>query len=802
MIRALSLDELQDVLGDTAETGLGAIDTERGCLPLTDLDVDVQIEGLLAHTRLHQRFANVFADPLEATYIFPLPPRAAVIGFRLTVNGRIVEGRIDERGKARQDYAAAIAAGKSAAIAEEERPNVFTLRVGNIPAHSTAEVELTMIAPLAVDSLEATYRFPLVVAPRYCPGQPYTGKQVGDGVAPDTSLVPDASRISPPVLLPGFKSPVRLGIRVAISSSALGPRQNAAPAHSLGCSLPATEALDERGLLLVTLAPGQRLDRDFVLRWNIGAETATVASLMIEPDADRPQGLGHGGKAVAGDGTFALVVVPPEQSTQPRVPSDVLFLIDRSGSMGGWKMVAARRAVARMIDTLKATDRVALAAFDNTVEHVSETLTLSSATDRHRWELLEWLAKVSSRGGTELSAALAAGLNVFDVQTTQAKSRQDNVPVREQIAVIVTDGQVGDEDRVLQRLAKKLGGVRLYVVGIDSAVNDGLLERMAQTSGGWAELVESEDRLDEVMDRIQSRIRSPLVSDIKLTGQGISILPDSIVPAKMPVLVPGLPIVVRGRYRGTADGTVTVKGKDASGAVWKTTATVTPATVTGLGSLWARGQLRQLEDQYAVPNGATSSEPLERKIVAISTAFGVLCRFTALVAIDPHAPERTSKPVTLRRILQPVEYRRASAAMQAGRLFCMRTASAPEMFGPIGETMMSPPEQPDLATVRRGVEKFLKTFLPLSGDLNDLPPDAISTILRLLPRLFKELAAAGAPPEMVEKLGAAYARLFAWPGERVALQMLVDSLKEVAEIPAAADRWWTRRPDEGDAITP
>ena len=203
-----------------------------------------------------------------------------------------------------------------------------------------------------------------------------------------------------------------------------------------------------------------------------------------------------------------------------------------------------------------------------------------------------------------------------------------------------------------------------------------------------------------------------------------------------------------------------------------------------------------------MPNGATSSEPLERKIVAISTAFGVLCRFTALVAIDPHAPERTSKPVTLRRILQPVEYRRASAAMQAGRLFCMRTASAPEMFGPIGETMMSPPEQPDLATVRRGVEKFLKTFLPLSGDLNDLPPDAISTILRLLPRLFKELAAAGAPPEMVEKLGAAYARLFAWPGERVALQMLVDSLKEVAEIPAAADRWWTRRPDEGDAITP
>jgi Ca-activated chloride channel family protein len=396
MIRVLTADELKDLAGDRVEAGFGSIETTQGCLPLTALDVDVQIEGLAAETTLRQQFRNVFAEPLEATYIFPLPPRAAVTGFRMTVNDTVVEGRVDERGKAREDYDTAIAEGRTASIAEQERADVFTLRVGNIPPKSTARIELILVAPVAIDSLEATYRFPLVVAPRYCPGVAVDGDSVGDGIVADTDLVPDASRISPPVLLPGFKSPVKLGIKVRIAAGAMAAVQNRI-AGSLGCTLPATEARDADGDMIVTVVPEQRLDRDFILRWGIAAETVATTTLLVEPDDVRPAGLGTGKPAeeAPGDGTFSLVIVPPAQVADVKQsPRDVVFMLDRSGSMSGWKMVAARRAVARMVDTLTGEDRVTVMAFDNSVEHCGETANLALATDRHRWSVLEWLGSI------------------------------------------------------------------------------------------------------------------------------------------------------------------------------------------------------------------------------------------------------------------------------------------------------------------------------------------------------------------------------------------------------------------------
>jgi Ca-activated chloride channel family protein len=92
MIRVLTADELKNVVGDPSSAGFGAIETAQGCLPLTALDVDVQIEGLAAKTTVRQQFRNRFNEPLEATYVFPLPPRAAVTGFRMTVNDQVVEG--------------------------------------------------------------------------------------------------------------------------------------------------------------------------------------------------------------------------------------------------------------------------------------------------------------------------------------------------------------------------------------------------------------------------------------------------------------------------------------------------------------------------------------------------------------------------------------------------------------------------------------------------------------------------------------------------------------------------------------
>src|SRR5262245_19247459 len=114
------------------EAGLGALRTERGNLPLFRLDVRATLTGLVARTQVTQGFRNPFDEALEATYVFPLPDRAAVTGVRMTAADRVIDAVLQEREAARQTYDQAIAAGQRASIAEEERPDVFTLRVGNI----------------------------------------------------------------------------------------------------------------------------------------------------------------------------------------------------------------------------------------------------------------------------------------------------------------------------------------------------------------------------------------------------------------------------------------------------------------------------------------------------------------------------------------------------------------------------------------------------------------------------------------------------------------------------------------------
>src|SRR3954451_20774989 len=128
----LDLAPLNEPIESTVDAGLGALGTERGNLPLHSIEAAVTITGLVSRIELTQGFHNPHDVPLEATYIFPLPDRAAVTALRMTADGRVVDAALKERAAARAEYDQAMAAGKRAAIAEQERPDVFTMRVGNI----------------------------------------------------------------------------------------------------------------------------------------------------------------------------------------------------------------------------------------------------------------------------------------------------------------------------------------------------------------------------------------------------------------------------------------------------------------------------------------------------------------------------------------------------------------------------------------------------------------------------------------------------------------------------------------------
>jgi Ca-activated chloride channel family protein len=657
MTRALPLLDAPPALSDDA--GIGALETSRGCLPLVALEVRGRIAALLGHTSVRQTFRNPFNEPLEATYIFPLPDRAAVTRFRMTVAGRVIEGELKERGKAREEYEQAIEQGHRAAIAEEERSGVFTLRVGNIAPREEAVVELEMVGPLEVSDDEATYRFPLVVAPRYTPGTPLEGDNVGDGWAADTDQVPDASRITPPVLLPGFPNPVRLSLEVELDPAGLGD-------GLAGVRSSLHTVIEEQGPpWKVRLQSGERLNRDFILRFPV-AKKSVQTSLQCSPASkDKP-------------GVFALTLTPPAMSVLNPKPREVVFVLDRSGSMGGWKMVAARRALGRMVDTLLEQDRFTVIAFDDQIETPDsapkssgrgkrrrEELSLMSGSNRNRWRVLEWLGKIEARGGTEMGPALERAMKYLSPASPQA----------DRVLVVVTDGQVTGEDALLASLQSAAGAMpQIFTLGIDQAVNAGFLRRLAGLGGGVCDLVESEDRLDDALERVHRLIGQPVLTDVRLELLDFDGVSDSLSPARTAGLFADRPLMIFGRHLSEKPGVrLRVHAVDAHGKPWSTDIAAQAGPADVLINLWGRAKVRELEDEYAA-KGARN-ENLADRIVKVSLESGVLSRFTAYVAVD--RSEMVNAGGEQHKIIQPVE---VPAGWDDDATLAMSVRAAPVMM--------------------------------------------------------------------------------------------------------------------------
>jgi Ca-activated chloride channel family protein len=592
--------------------------SERGALPLRAVSVKAHVAGATARVQVEQTYESPYDEPVEVSYVFPLPDAAAVTRCELRVGGRVVEAKLKERGEAREAYAEAVAQGKRAALAEQERQGVFTVTLGNLQPRERATVRFELCFPLPREDGRHTLRFPLVVGERYTAGAAPEGLQTGHGVHRDTDAVPDASRVSPPRLAEGAERP-DLAIEVVLEHGELGITQLESSLHAVTTTRTETQTT-------VRLVAGQALDRDFVLRFRLGDDQLRT-QLCLAPDD-------------AGDeGTFQLTVLPPAAPVRAR-PRDVVVLLDRSGSMSGWKIVAARRALARLLDGLDAQDRLAAYAFGSQLIASAELAhdRLHAATARTRARAADFLTGVQADGGTELLQALE--------QATQLLAVDD--PTRDRWLVLVTDGQVSGEDELVARVAQA-PGVRVLALGIDDAVNGALLKRLARSTGGRLELVQKEAELEDALDRLHLLLGSPALERVTVRGEGgLELVPGTRVPPGLLHAFPGVPLVVRGRYRG-GQGAVQVQGQGRA-EPFSRQVRGRVESLPSLRACWAREQLLALEDQFAA--GQSGRDALIEEMVATSLKFGVLCRFTAFVAVDDAAP---AVDVAERHVQQPVE---------------------------------------------------------------------------------------------------------------------------------------------------
>jgi Ca-activated chloride channel family protein len=644
---------LKPTIAEDRTRALGSLhvtkDDRRARLPLAGVRFSARVADRVAHVTMEQKFHNPFTEALEATYIFPMSGGSAVSAFELKVGKRTIKGIVKERGEARATYQKAIEDGKRAALLEQDRDDVFTVQVGNLPPGEEVTVRIVTSEKLPFfDDGTTELRLPLVVAPRYIPGSPLPQNPVGDGIEWDTDQVPDASRISPPRLAKGFDPKVGLQIEVELADGG--------DLSDLACSQHAIKM--SSGKIALT-KQDELLDRDFILRWKLSGEKVRTTLLTTK------------------NGTGMLSILPPKREGFLGLARDVVFVLDRSGSMGGVKMTSAARACSLLLSTLGPRDRFAITAFDDRAEWFSDGK-FTTADEAGLAAGEKFLRTIDARGGTELDPAMKETLDLIN----RRKEDEGRVPV----VVILTDGQVGNESAVFARLQKEGGDTRVFTVGIDTAVNAAFLQRVASLGGGTCTCVVPGEGLEDALRGIGREIGAPLVVDVKIDGV------EDLAPSRVPDLFAGRAATVFFRIK--KGKSVTVTGTYSDGKAFKETVKARAIELPAIDHLWARARVTDLEDRFRLETG--EQDKIRKEILLLAIDHTLLTRFTSFVVVDDS--EIVNKDGAGHKVVQPV-HMPAQWDMQMEAEKCEASYDASMCFGQgapggIHASMVPPPPPP------------------------------------------------------------------------------------------------------------
>jgi Ca-activated chloride channel family protein len=457
----------------------------------------------------------------------------------------------------------------------------------------------------------------MVVGPRYIPGRP-VGRQAG-GWSPDTTRVPDASRITPPVAKPGTRAGHDISVEVSLDAGL--------PVNELTCP---SHAVDVRrtgpGQATVGLRDAAVIpNKDFILNYDVAGGKIEDAILV------------HRGEK---GGFFTLILQPPDHVSLPDLtPKELVFVLDTSGSMSGFPIEKAKETMRLALASLNPGDTFNLITFSGDTRLLFPSPV--PATPENLRLAHEFLSSREGSGGTEMMRAIRAALAPSD--------KQGNI----RIVCFMTDGFVGNDMAIIGEVQKH-PNARVFSFGIGSSVNRFLLDKMAEAGRGEVQYVGLNDDGSAAAEKFYERVRNPLLTDISIDWGGLGV--TDVYPARIPDVFSAKPVILKGRYERPGRGVIRLQGQAGGRTVTREIAVNLPAIEARhdvLATLWARARVDDLmaQDWTGAQTGNPRSEVREA-VTQLGLQYRLMTQFTSFVAVEEMTVTTGGVP---RRVEVPVE---------------------------------------------------------------------------------------------------------------------------------------------------
>ena len=549
--------------------------------PLKSTQVTANISGVIADVTVNQVYENRGRTPINARYIFPGSTRAAVHGMRIRVGNKAVVARIKEREKAAQEFKEARAAGKTASLLEQDRPNVFSMSVANILPGDRVEVELAYSEMLVPEQGIYQFVYPTVVGPRY-------------SNTPEDAAPAEDKWVKSPYLHQGEQSPATFFIDVNLSTGV--------PLADLRSPSHQPKVDWENAALAHVSLENDTGTRDFILDYRLSGREIQSGLLVFEGPQEN----------------FFLLTVQPPQRVAPKdiPPREYIFVLDVSGSMYGFPLDTAKRVLQDLIGSLKPTDTFNVVLFSGASRVLSPRSLPANPQNVQR--ALTVIERQTGGGGTELEAALRTAIQL---PRSDFESRS---------IVVVTDGYISAERGALNLIHENLNSTNFFAFGIGSSVNRYLIEGIGRAGQGEPFVVTRPEEARAAGERFRSYIESPVLTNIRVSYRGFDAF--DVEPAAQPDLFAERPIVLFGKWRGRRQGQIEISGRSGSGTFSKTFDVAGSASRpehAALPQLWARSRIARLSD-FNFGGGDAESV---REVTNLGLTYSLLTAHTSFIAV-------------------------------------------------------------------------------------------------------------------------------------------------------------------------